>query len=254
VLIRRDGDGAFAIGQLSHAWLAGQLARAWGNSRFGEVQRLEEVVLGAQQHDIGWAEFDLHPQLNPDTGLPRSFLEASVEDHLSVWRAAPERLLTQSTYAALVVSMHGAWLSELRARAAPEHAEALNAHIEAERARQARLCEALGVSDREKERAQRQVATWDRLSLVLCNAWPPSPLEAVPTAHGVADIRMTLGEDGAWSLDPWPFRAPCVEVQCEARRLCSAYSDEAAMRRDYADAVPLTLSFVLRGRASVTAE
>ena len=248
MLVRRDGDGALAIGQLSHAWLAGQLARAWGNARFGEVDRREEVVLGAQQHDIGWADFDLHPQLNPQTGLPRSFLETTVEDHLSIWRTAPERLLTQSAFAALVVSMHGVWLSELRAKAAPEHAGALTAYIEAERARQVRLCAALGVSEPQKERTRRQVATWDQMSLVLCNAWPPSPVESVPTADGVTDIRMAAGGDGRWSLDPWPFRVDWIEVQCEARRLRSRYSDEATMRREFEQAVPVKLTFVLGAR------
>jgi hypothetical protein len=39
MLIREEPDGSFlAIGQASHAWLSGQLARAWGNAEFGEVE------------------------------------------------------------------------------------------------------------------------------------------------------------------------------------------------------------------------
>jgi hypothetical protein len=51
--VRVDDDGALAIGQLSHSWLSGQLARAWGNDRFIAPEPREEIVLGAQQHDIG---------------------------------------------------------------------------------------------------------------------------------------------------------------------------------------------------------
>src|SRR5436190_745649 len=90
MLIRPGDESALAIGQLSHSWLAGQLARAWGNERFGGVAPREEIVLGAEQHDIGWALFDLEPRFNPDTGLPRSFLELTVDDHLAIWRDAPD--------------------------------------------------------------------------------------------------------------------------------------------------------------------
>ena len=114
MLIRPGEDGALAIGQLSHAWLSGQLARAWGNERFGAVEPHEGVALGAEQHDVGWALFDLEPRWNPDTGLPRSFLELTVEDHLAIWTGAPDHLLTTSLHAALAISMHGSSLSELR--------------------------------------------------------------------------------------------------------------------------------------------
>jgi Protein of unknown function (DUF3891) len=50
VLVRSDDDSALVIGQLSHAWLSGQLAREWGNARFGAVQTREETVLAACQH------------------------------------------------------------------------------------------------------------------------------------------------------------------------------------------------------------
>ena len=72
MLIRPEPDGTFlAIGQASHAWLSGQLARAWGNERFGAVEPWEEVCLAAEQHDIGMAQWERAPTLNPDTGLPR---------------------------------------------------------------------------------------------------------------------------------------------------------------------------------------
>jgi hypothetical protein len=31
MLLREECDALIAIGQASHAWIAGQLARAWGN-------------------------------------------------------------------------------------------------------------------------------------------------------------------------------------------------------------------------------
>ena len=245
MLIRPGEDSALAIGQLSHSWLAGQLARAWGNERFGEVVPREDTVLGAEQHDIGWAHFDLEPRFNPDTGLPRSFLELTLADHLAIWKGAPEFLLSQSLYAALVVSMHGSSLSELRARLAPDQADEVQPHIDEEHARQADLRERLGISAEQAERTRRQMWTWDGLSLALCNGWRPFTMRDVPTASGeLVEVDLTDRDGGSSTLDPWPFAADRVEVQCEARRLAPRYEDEAAMRTAFQAAAVETLSFV----------
>src|SRR5438874_8848977 len=108
MVLRREGDDAIvAIGQPSHAWISGQLARAWGNERFGMVEPFEEVCLAAEQHDIGMAMWDLEPARNPESGLPASFLQMAIPDHIDLWSVAPRRLLRQSRYAALLVSLHG---------------------------------------------------------------------------------------------------------------------------------------------------
>ncbi len=253
MLIRRDDGGVLAIGQLSHSWVSGQLARAWGNARFGGVQPREDVALGAEQHDIGWALFDLEPRFNPQTGLPCSFLELTAGDHLRIWRDAPDHLLSQSLHAALVVSMHGSSLSELRLRLAPEEdAEELRAHIAQEQARQAQLRAKLGVSESDAERTRRLMWTWDGLSLALCNGWSPFTLKDVPTVDGVADLELRAsdgshapGEPSLFTVDPWPFAGERVELRCEARRLQPAYEDEAAMRGDMAAAEVLRLTFAL---------
>jgi Protein of unknown function (DUF3891) len=245
VLIRVEDGGALAIGQLSHAWLSGQLARAWGNPEFGAVEPREEVVLGAQQHDIGWALFDLEPRFNHETGLPRSFLELTAEEFLAIWRGAPERLLSQSLHAALVVSMHGSSLSELRARSGPEQADALRGHIDEEHARQAEIRSRLGISEAHAERTRRQMWTWDGLSLALCNSWRPFTARDVPAVAGVLDIELRDREDGTLTLEPWPFASRRVEVHCEARRLDARFQDERAMRRAFERASLVTLAFVL---------
>jgi hypothetical protein len=245
VLLRIEQDRVLAIGQLSHAWLSGQLARAWGNERFSPAEPYEEVVLGAQQHDIGWALFDRDPGFNPDSGLPRSFLELSVEEHLAIWRDAPERLSSQSLHAALVVSLHGRSLSELRLQGAPEQADALREHIEAERARQARLCAVLEVAEEQLQRTQRQMWTWDGLSLALCHGWRPFLARDVPTRDGLLDVELRDRAEGASTLDPWPFATEHVELRVEARALQPRYPDERTARQALASAEALTLTFAL---------
>lgn len=245
MLVRVEDGEAIVIGQLSHAWLSGQLARAWGNERFPAPEPREEIALGAEQHDIGWAQVDLEPPFNPETGLPRNFLELTVEDHLAIWRDAPDRVATQSLHAALVVSLHGRSLSELRSRASADGATALDEHVSDERARQARMCEQLGITESQLERTRRQMWTWDGISLALCNAWRPFTARDVPSRDGLVDIEMRDREDGSVTLDPWPLASELVEVRCEARRIAARYDSETAMRQELARARPLTLTFAL---------
>jgi hypothetical protein len=87
--------------------------------------------------------------------------------------------------------------------------------------------------------------TWDGLSLALCNSWRPFTARDVPAARGLLDLELRGREDGALTLDPWPFGSQRVEVHCEARRLAARYEDEPAMRRGFERATVTTLVFAL---------
>lgn len=249
-------DGAVVVGQLSHAWLSGQLARAWGNERIEAPHPREAVVLGAQQHDIGWARADLQPRLDERSGLPRNFLDSSAAEHLAIWRHAPELLLSQSTHAALVVSLHGRALSRLRlerTEAAQERA-ALQEHIEQESARERELGELLGLTPAWMERTQRQMWAWDGLSLALCNRWSPHAAREVPARAGaLVDLELREREEGAWTLEPWPFERARLDVCCEARRLRARAADARALRREWRAAPVFELRFTLLPAAGCAA-
>lgn len=245
MLVLAEDQGTLVIGQLSHAWISGQLAFAWGNGTFPPAEPREAVALGAEQHDVGWARVDLAPQLNPDTGRPRNFLEMSVEQHLAIWRDAPDLLASQSLHAALVVSVHGRSLSELRARLSPDDAQALEGHIRDERVRQGALCERLAVSAPDLECLRRQMWTWDGISLALCNRWRPFTAKDVPTHEGLVEIELRDRADGTMTIDPWPLSTSRLQVRCEARRIAARYEDEAKMRRDLESARPIELCFEL---------
>ena len=252
MLIRPEGRDVLAIGQASHAWLSGQLARAWGNDRFDPPDPREEVSLAAEQHDIGMSEWDLTPRLDPVVGRPQSFMEMALEDHLRLWSAAPAKLLSQSRYAALLVSMHGCALYERRdlARMALPEAEAVRAYLARERARQERLVELLGADRAQLGRNQRLVFAWDGLSLGLCLGWSDHVAADVPAAgDAVSDVRLEpLGAEaaGRFVVDPWPFSAAEVTVHCEGRRLAARYGTEeelhAALQRAPAVALVFTLA------------
>jgi hypothetical protein len=244
MLLRRDGDDVIAIGQPAHAWLSGQLARAWGNERFGAVEPWEEVCLAAEQHDVGMAAWERRPTLNPETGLPRSFMELDLEEHLEIWWSAAPLVIPQSRYAALLVSLHGTALYERR----DLDDERARAFLAGQAELQARLLESLRAdpntaavaADEVVRRNQRLVWTWDSLSLGLLLDWSPFELKAVPAAGGELSIDV-----GDGTLDPWPFRAPRIALRCEGRRLAGRFDDEEAMHEALAAAQWVTFEIAV---------
>ena len=270
MLVRGDG---LVIGQPAHAWVSGQLARAWGNAAFPAPAPREPFCLAAEQHDVGWADADLAPSTRPD-GCPLSFTEQARGAHLAIWSGAARRLLAQSRYAALLVSLHGTSLYE-RVDAGAEPADvaaAIRAYLDGERTLQAEL--AAGLDPIEVDRNRRLLLALDRLSLMLCHerattladvpgargpmtircepagataAEPASPAAGRPAAEVVAgsarDDRAVPAETATahFVVDPWPFAAHAVAVGCEARRLARAHAGDAALRAALASApwVPL---------------
>jgi len=250
MILRREGRRVLALGQTSHAWVSGQLARSWGNQQFPRPQPAEAIALGAEQHDIGWARFDLKPEFDPETSLPRSFLKTSVQRHLAIWADAPETLLAASSYAALVASMHGRALSELRRRNADcTEARLLDLHITAERERQSLLSGRLDLSEAQTRVIQEQMWAWDGISLALCHGWADFETSA-PAAAKSVPLRMRSEEGNAFIVDPWPFTIATVEVHCEARPLAPSYRDEQELQDAFQAAIPERLTFTLRRAAT----
>jgi hypothetical protein len=251
MLLREDEHGVLAIGQQSHAWLAGQLARAWGNERFGRFDPWEEVCLAAEQHDVGWAPVDLEPLIDPDRGLPRSFMDMPLDVHLDLWAQGPRALLTQSAYAALLCSMHGRRLYERRdlERAPPAEADAIREFLAGQRTFQQQLIDELGADRQELERNSLLIWTWDYLSLAVCLGWDPATAQGCPAADGRVDIHVTgSGAGGAITIDPWPFAEGSLRVRCEGRRLVGRFSSQPELRDALDRAAPETLELELAAR------
>jgi hypothetical protein len=231
-MLLREVDGAVvAIGQASHAWISGQLARAWDP----RPEPFEAVCLAAEQHDVGMAQWDLTPTLNPQTGLPTTFIEMDLDTHVRLWSAAPARLLTQSRYAAVLVSLHGSRLYALRDLDAmdPGEADQIRAWEATQRVFRERLIAELG-ADPEVLRAQQALMwCWDSLSLGLLLGWDTFTVEGVTLRDGAV-------------LDPWPLSVPELTVVCDGRRLERRFEDEAEMRASLEAAEYVPLTFTLR--------
>src|SRR3954471_24494825 len=227
MLLRPDGDDVICIGQPAHAWLSGQMAARWQP----RPEPYEEVVLAATQHDAGMADWDAAPELNRETGLPQSFMEMELDTHVRLWTHAPHRVLPQSRYAALLVSMHGTALYEMRDldRMASEDAAKVRAYLDEQRALQDRL--AAGLDRAQVERNQQLLWAWDFLSLALCLRWDGRSVNGT-TYRGT-------------TFEPWPFKDESVTLRTEGRRLAGHFDDAQGMRAALASAPWVELEFRL---------
>jgi hypothetical protein len=243
MLYREDPQGRIVITQPAHAWLSGQLARAWGNDQFGAVAPREEVCLGAEQHDVGHTAWERAPTLNPQTGLPFSFFELPRHEHVRLWSGAARMVLPQGRYAALLVSLHGTGLYEHydAATESPENAEIVQDYLTQERAFQEEILTSLRADSHYRPYAAEEVVArnrrllqiWDALSLALCfGGWRTRSVPQVPAATGTTTLILHAHDADPTRIlvVPWPFQGEHVTLVYEGRRLPETFSTESLMR------------------------
>jgi len=244
MLHRATSEGTVVIGQPAHAWVSGQIARAWADP----FEPWQEVCLAAEQHDIAWIDWERTPERDPETGLPYAFSALPRLRRLELWSGAATLLLPQSRYAALLVSLHGTLLVE---RFPPEGDEdvqqALAGYLEQERAFQARILESLRgdpayashVTTANVERNRELIFVWDGLSLAILHG---ITMERTAAGHTLAPQD---GDPTRVALSPWPFRDNEVTLVCEGRLLTESYADERELGRGLGNAPWLTIETTL---------
>jgi hypothetical protein len=245
MLIRDEGASWTAIGQPAHAWMAGGIARAWGNDRFAAPLHREDFCLGAEQHDVGWSAWDLEPPLHPPARRAASFYEAPIRPRMEIWVGAPQRVLAQSPIAALLVSLHGTNIHTRYVSAdhlEPGDRDFVRRYVDEQRALQDRLCAATGIARDEAERMGELLFCLDAISLSLCHGWPEREL---PPVDGV-EITYRPRDNGSATLEPWPLRAGELALHVHARTLTERFDDEAAMHAALGDAPWSRLDMALR--------
>ncbi len=259
------GDAVVAIPQPGHAWLAGQLVRAWGNDAFARPAPFEEVCLGAEQHDIAWLAWEAAPTLNPATGRPHRFHEVPTARRVADWRAGVRlALAAYGRYPALLVSLHADTIYGplLRPGLLPEEDLApLRALLDEQHAFQRAVLGTLAADPRHAdaaepgvvERNRLLVAAADGLSLAICRGVTDEARHpGAPPRAGAGRVAPRLSsprrDPEDLVLEPWPFGAGRVEVVCEGRRLRGRFADEAALRAALEAAERVTVAAVLRPR------
>src|ERR1700735_4720002 len=102
MLFRTEPSGVLAISQPTHAWISGQILRAWDEALS------EPLLVAGEQHDIGWLDWETAPTFNPQTGRPHLFREIGAAVHSPMWTQGVERALgAWGAHVALLVSRHG---------------------------------------------------------------------------------------------------------------------------------------------------
>ncbi|MBO0732805.1 MAG: DUF3891 family protein [Methylocapsa sp.] len=258
MLLRKDEDGVVAIPQPSHAWLSGQLARAWGNPLFDAPSPREEVCLAAEQHDIGWLSWEMRPELDCETGLPREFFRIPPKKHTALWREGVRRARAFGRYPALLVSLHAKTIYERHfdsAKAKPEDINAVRAFLAGQRRFQARIIKSLREDPQTCEHASPEaiennrllIAALDKLSLDICGGvTAAAKIAEVPSRNGERIALRLFPHKDALTLEPWPLTARQVAVQAEGKRLCGRFSAHGELLRALANAKPVLLTAVLR--------
>jgi hypothetical protein len=252
------------IGQTAHSWISGQLARAWGNKVFSGFQPFEQICYAAEQHDIGFLEWESAPTLNPATGLPYTFEELPEEVHLGIWRTGIFQLRPVCLYASLVVSLHFCNLCARFHHRSPDGSQSASAGFLKEQEQYQETARSLLQNDPLLEKALEDhvlfyhrdlIATWDLFSLQLCRGqFNEFKLPDVPAWEGgKADIlvRKIANVKDVWEVDPWPFNVQSVATISEGKVIRRRFNNQNTMRAAIRDADRISLRFRFQPPAGV---
>jgi predicted small lipoprotein YifL len=243
MLFRSQPSGVLAISQLTHAWISGQIMRAW------DEPLAEPLLLAIEQHDIGWLDWETAPSFNPETGRPHLFREIGASIHAPMWTKGIERALgAWGMHVALLISRHGGVIYRRyidRHRVAAVDADAADRFLGSRAPIEAEWARATGLDAVTLKKQTTLLALADTLSLALCGELKaPLDLEAADRNGDRLAMRLTERPDRpfTFTLSPWPFRVDVVTVEGEARPLPAGgrFPDEAAMRAWFASSERVT--------------
>jgi hypothetical protein len=235
MLIRPADEGSILISQPAHAWVSGQLARAWRRDETEPIEPFEEVCLAAEQHDIGWLTWESSPVLNQKTGLPFAFYEMPRREHIQIWTRARRFATTMNRYAALLISRHGTGLFERygpRDDAPDAERDQVAGFLRRERAAQERLIEDLAGSPRYAEFLDDEtldqnsecIRIWDGISLMICGGLGDEGAD-------IGSFHLSRGpEEGQILVDPWPFANSTAPLAVEGRLLTGRYERQIQLQ------------------------
>ena len=275
MIVQEQGDEIILIRQTDHAVLSGFFAREWGNDLFHRPEPFQSLQLAASEHDNGWREWELQPQIDPKTRLPYSFMSIPTDTHIELYQRGIERVVKSDRYAGLLVSMHASGLYD-RARATipgfsakyvkSSESESVNGFLQGLKLQQLRLKVDLRadaatkefVQDKLLEANSRRLEALDRLSLYFCLSSMPhdATIEGVPVDDQGSEVDWELRPAGpnAVSLGPYPFRREPLPVSILARRVPKRlYTNSLDFQKTLARAPYSALNFTLHAGGALSA-
>jgi hypothetical protein len=233
------GEPRLAVLMHEHTALAGQFARAFGNSRFEAVDPADPMIYVVSHHDAGWAEFDRDPVTDERTGLPYNLVETPAQYITVTSRRSPDFNERHHPYCGLMSSMHSWGLYNGRyglsnlvlIELVPEADRALAARmLDGELARQQRLKAALAadpqtaalVAEPRLFQNYKQLQFFDTLALYFNRTHRSERVEQtfghVPL-NAREDVEVTIRPraPGVYELSPYPFAAAGAEFAFAGR-------------------------------------
>ncbi len=221
-------DQLLCVFQTTHALMAEQFVRYWGNDDFERPTPYDLVMVAVGQHDNGWYEWERKPLLRPD-GVPMDFLHyRDVQGKAQLWQRSVRRSWAQHPYAGVLVARHAALLYELALdlwEYSPEDQAVIREFVAMSQELQATTRE-LFADIPELRRAMDPLAVeantrllqfGDRASLQLSIPWSAeTTLTCCPTDDrgGYTEIRMRFDEERI-TFDPWPYHVDQFQVALE---------------------------------------
>jgi hypothetical protein len=272
ILVEERGDREpelLVMRQTDHAFLAGFFAREWGNERFNKPQPNASFCLAAAEHDNGWAERELKPELDAKTRLPYSFMSLPTAAHIALYHKGIERLVKVDHYAGLLACIHTVALYD-RARATipgfsakyvkTEESHLVNDFVQQLRLQQLRLKVDLRADSSTKAFIEEpliaanaaRLEALDRLSLHFCmSAQQDALIDGVPVNDRgeTTDLELQAEGGGVVSVAPFPFRTDPVSFSIMARRVPKRiYSSDLEFQKILGAAQYFPLKFTMRAR------
>lgn len=274
MILQEQGDQLVIIRQTDHAVLAGFFAREWGNELFKRPEPFESFRLAVTEHDNGWREWELAPQIDPKTRLPYSFMSLPTEEHMQLYQRGIERIVKADRYAGLLVSLHCAGLYD-RARATipgfsakyvkSAENELVNGYLQALKLQQLRLKVDLRADAATKDYAQekiletnaRRLEALDRLSLYFCmNSLEDATIDGVPVDSQGSEVDWDVrAEPGnIVSISPYPFRREPLRISILTRRVPKRlYTNSPDFQKTLAQAPYSGVSYTMRAGKTLSA-
>ncbi len=228
-------DGSvLATPQPAHAIIAGQLMRA--------MDAFEPLITAAIEHDCPWQPWEIEPEYDAGTGLPRQFNALPGDEHVPMWEAGLRMAYANwGLLVGLLIQRHGSHIYRLgilgnRIAPSPASLAAMEGYIAREQARSAELGALLEMDEAKLTALSRKLARVDGIALGLCWGHP---------SFQCLDTQLARTTPLAATLDPWPLDVPAISVATEAIRLPERFQSEAAMRDAWPGLKRETLRFTL---------
>ena len=271
-----DDKHLLLILQVDHSKVTGWFAAHWGNDNFARPSPNAAMVLAAQEHDTGWWDWEIKPQLNAD-GLPPDYIGSIKHLGGKVWldfyRHGIERLAEQDPYAGYIVSLHSDGLMTQGRGLLPYMPDytiypEVKAFLDEQESYRAELMKQLQSLDEYRDWvSQEQLWTnfklmevYDQIGQFVCNRYPfnstarkngPSNTMSnvpTPTLPGKDDTILTFNvlDESRATVTPYPFDIDPLPVSFQARLLPKRrYPNQNEFLQEYYGAERIMINYSL---------